>query len=268
MDAAGRTPTGSVAGDIGGLTFTTGVYNSTSTLALTGTVTLDAQGDPNAVFIFQIASALTTASASSVSLVNGARKLQTLLGKSGSSATLGTGSTFRGTIMALTSITVTTGTTVDGRALAPTVPSPRTLTPFTMSQCATPPGTPGQPTTTAGNGSATVTVTPPTSGGTPTSYTVTSSGRTNGHSYGGKRFRRHYWPHQRDVLHIHRHGDQREWHLTVVSSFKRGDSISPTPTPARPRAASAPFHRAHSLKPERTQVFWAAQRLQPCCSVP
>src|SRR5690606_35495754 len=63
-DAAGRAPTASVAGDLVGRTLQAGVYTSTSTLALSGTLTLDAQGDPSAVFIFQVASALTTASAS------------------------------------------------------------------------------------------------------------------------------------------------------------------------------------------------------------
>jgi hypothetical protein len=70
-DAAGRTPTASVSGDIGGQTLTPGVYNSTSTLGITGTLTLDGQGDPNAVFIIQVGSALTTASSSVVNLING-----------------------------------------------------------------------------------------------------------------------------------------------------------------------------------------------------
>ncbi len=116
-DAAGRAPTAPVSGDIGGQTFNAGVYNSTSTLGLTGTVTLDAQGDPNAVFIFQVGSALTTASSSVVNLVNGAQACN-VFWQVGSSATLGTTSNFRGTIMALTSITVNTGATLTGRALA------------------------------------------------------------------------------------------------------------------------------------------------------
>jgi hypothetical protein len=86
-------------------------------VGLTGTVTLDAQGDPNAVFIFQIGSALTTASGSTVALINGANPCN-VFWQIGSSATLGTGSTFAGNILALTSITVTTGVTLNGRALA------------------------------------------------------------------------------------------------------------------------------------------------------
>ncbi len=73
-------------------------------LSLTGTVTLDAQGDPNAVFIFQSASTLITASSSVVSLINGADACN-VFWQVGSSATLGTSTTFVGTVMALTSIT-------------------------------------------------------------------------------------------------------------------------------------------------------------------
>lgn len=116
-DAAGRTPATTVSGDIGGQTLTPGVYNSSSSLGITGTLTLDAQGDPNAVFIFQIGSTLTTASGSSVVLINGAQACN-VFWQVGSSATLGTGSTFQGTILALTSITATTGVVVIGRLLA------------------------------------------------------------------------------------------------------------------------------------------------------
>lgn len=116
-DAAGRTPTSTVAGDLVGKTLTSGVYKSTSSLALSGVLTLDGQGDPNAVFIFQMASTLITASASQVNVINGAQACN-VFWQVGSSATLGTGSSFRGTIMALTSISVNTGAVVKGRALA------------------------------------------------------------------------------------------------------------------------------------------------------
>jgi len=116
-DAAGRAKTASVAGDLVGKTLTSGVYKSTGPLALSGTVTLNGQGNPNAVFIFQIASKLTTASASHVSLLNGAQACH-VFWQVGSSATLGTTSSFKGTIMALTSIAVQTGAHVQGRALA------------------------------------------------------------------------------------------------------------------------------------------------------
>ena len=75
-DAAGRTAKASFAGDLNGLTFLPGVYHTAAALALTGTVTLDGQGDPNAVFIFQVDAALNTAAASTVSLINGARASQ------------------------------------------------------------------------------------------------------------------------------------------------------------------------------------------------
>ena len=116
-DAAGRVPFTPIPADIGGLTLGPGVYRAPVSLGITGTVTLDGGGDPNAVFIFQIPSTLTTASASVVNLINGAQACN-VFWQVGSSATLGTGSAFAGNILALTSITVTTGTSIDGRALA------------------------------------------------------------------------------------------------------------------------------------------------------
>jgi hypothetical protein len=115
--AAGRAPTAKVAGDIVGRTLTAGVYKSTSSLALSGTLTLNAQGNPDSVFIFQIASTLITATASRIAMINGAQPCH-VYWQVGSSATLGTTSVFKGTILALTSITVKTGATVEGRALA------------------------------------------------------------------------------------------------------------------------------------------------------
>jgi hypothetical protein len=116
-NAAGQGPTSPIAADLGGQTLTAGVYNSASSIGLTGALTLNAAGDPNAVFVFQAGSALTTASGSQVVLINGAQACN-VFWQIGSSATLGTGSSFKGTILALTSITVTTGTTVEGRVLA------------------------------------------------------------------------------------------------------------------------------------------------------
>jgi Ice-binding-like len=116
-DAAGRTPALTVAGDLGGLTLTPGVYTSGSSLGLTGELTLDAQGDPNAVFIFEAGSALTTASGSTITLINGAQPCN-VFWQIGSSATLGTGSVFAGNILAHTSITMNSAVTVHGRALA------------------------------------------------------------------------------------------------------------------------------------------------------
>jgi hypothetical protein len=117
IDAAGRSGGTAVAGDLVGQTLTSGVYTSTSSLANSGDLTLDAQGNPSAVFIFQISSTLTTGSGSHVVLANGAKACN-VFWQVGSSATLGTNSVFKGTIMALTSITVTTGVNLEGRALA------------------------------------------------------------------------------------------------------------------------------------------------------
>jgi hypothetical protein len=104
-----------VTTDLGGTTKGPGVYCSASTMGLTGTLTLDGNGDPNATFVFQIGSGLTTAGA--VALQNGAQA-KNVYWQVGSSATLGTGTTFRGNILALTSITLVDNTTMIGRALA------------------------------------------------------------------------------------------------------------------------------------------------------
>ncbi len=116
-DAASRTPPIAESGDLGGQTLTPGVYNSGSSIGLTGALTLNAQGNPDAVFIFQVGSTLTTASGSSVKLENGAQACN-VYWQIGSSATLGTGSGFVGNILAYTSITMNNSVTVDGRALA------------------------------------------------------------------------------------------------------------------------------------------------------
>jgi hypothetical protein len=115
-DAAGRSSSATVTADLGGQTLVSGVYSG-PTLGLTGTLTLDAQGDPNAVFVFQAASTLITAAASRVALVNGASACN-VFWQIGSSATLATNSVFVGTILALTSVTATTGASITGRLLA------------------------------------------------------------------------------------------------------------------------------------------------------
>jgi len=103
--------------DLGGKTLTSGAYCFDSSAQLTGDLTLDAEGDPNAVFIFQIGTTLTTASGSNVNLINGAQPCN-VFWQVGSSATLGTTTDFVGTVIALTSITANTAATVDGRLLA------------------------------------------------------------------------------------------------------------------------------------------------------
>jgi len=118
-DAAGRTDGAvTVAGNLGGQTLTPGLYKSTSSLEISsGDLTLDARGDPSAVFIFQMASTLTTTTGRQVILSGGARS-GNIFWQVGTSATLGTTSAFHGTIMADQSITLDTGATLNGRALA------------------------------------------------------------------------------------------------------------------------------------------------------
>ncbi|MBM2840136.1 MAG: hypothetical protein HW412_664 [Bacteroidetes bacterium] len=116
-DAAGRALNFTVSADLGGQTLVPGVYFSASSMALTGTVTLNGQGNPNAVFIFQAGSTLVTASGSSVNLINGAQACN-VFWQVGSSATLGTTTSFVGNILALASITMNTGATIRGRVLA------------------------------------------------------------------------------------------------------------------------------------------------------
>ena len=103
--------------DLGGLTLTQGVYCFSSEAQLTGTLTLDAQGDPSAVFIFKIGSKLTTAHSASVVFINGGQDCDAFW-QIGSSATLGTDTVFAGSILALTSIALETRASVSGRALA------------------------------------------------------------------------------------------------------------------------------------------------------
>lgn len=106
--------------DLGGLTLTPGVYCFSSSAQLTGTLTLDAQGDPYAVWVFKMGSTLTTASASSVTYINSPQPICNVFWQVGSSATLGTTTSFLGNIFALSSITMNTGANLLGRAVAQT----------------------------------------------------------------------------------------------------------------------------------------------------
>jgi len=134
-EAATRDLTGT---DLGGLTLGPGVYHFDSSAQLTGTLTLNAAGDPNAVFVFLIGSTLTTASNSAV-IASGGSPCNVFF-QVGSSATLGTGTQFSGNILALTSITLTTGASVSGGSYA--LNGAVTMDTNTVSGCTgTPPAT-------------------------------------------------------------------------------------------------------------------------------
>jgi hypothetical protein len=180
--AAGRTPVTAVATELGGQNLKPGVYTSpTGTFQITGTLTLDAEGDSSAVFIFKTSSTLITASGSSINLINAGTSCN-VFWQVGSSATLGTHSTFRGTILALASITISTGVTIDGRALARNGAVTMDTDTITRGTCTTPLTT-GTTVTSSPNTSVvgqpvvvTVTVSAP-GGGIPTgSVTVLDNG--------------------------------------------------------------------------------------------
>jgi Ice-binding-like len=116
-DAAARTADSQFAGDLNGRTFHAGVYHTSAALALTGTVTLDAQGDPNAVFIFQVDAALNTAAGSVVNLVNGAQPSHVYWQVAGAAGT-GASAIFAGTILAAGAITLGASSQLIGRALS------------------------------------------------------------------------------------------------------------------------------------------------------
>lgn len=119
VDAAGRSPnmTFPPIAELGGLTLGSGVYSGSSSFTITETLTLDAGGDPDAVWIFQSGSTLITAPGSNVVLI-GSAKASNVFWQVGSSATLGTNSHFEGSILASESISLNTGASLNGRALA------------------------------------------------------------------------------------------------------------------------------------------------------
>ena len=118
-NAAGRVNPKGVPADIGGMVIAPGLYKAPVSLAITGNVTLDGKNDPNSVFIFQMASTLTTSVNSTVTLINMANACN-IFWQVGSSATLNTGSTFNGVILAQASISLGTGAIVNGSVLART----------------------------------------------------------------------------------------------------------------------------------------------------
>jgi len=164
-DAAGRSSTATVSGDLAGRTLTPGVYTSASSLGLSGQLTLDAQGNPAAVFVFQAGSSLIVGSGSQINLIGGAQACN-VYWQVGSSATIGTSSSFVGNILALTSITMTTGATLQGSALARNGAVTLDTNTITRATCAaTTTGTTTTGTATGG-GSTTTTGAGTTGGGT------------------------------------------------------------------------------------------------------
>jgi adhesin HecA-like repeat protein len=117
-DAAGRLGAAVLPADLSGLTLAPGLYsNSSSVMIAAGNLTLDAQGDSNGVFIFQVSSTLTTLAGTQVILAGGA-KATNIYWAVGTSATLGTNSVFKGTILAGSALTMATGAVLEGRLLA------------------------------------------------------------------------------------------------------------------------------------------------------
>jgi len=162
-NAAGQTPT-TIPTELAGQTLAAGVYNSTSgTFGMTGTLVLDGANNPNAVFIFQTASTLITGGTGNVSLIRDAQACN-VFWQVGSAATLGAGSTLRGTIMAHDNISLDDGVTVDGRLFAGEQSSGAGAVTLihdtiTRSLCAAPPPPPPAGTATA-TATSTVSATP------------------------------------------------------------------------------------------------------------
>jgi Ice-binding-like len=182
VNAAGRALTAPETGaDLGNLHLGAGVYAGPShgALQLTGPLVLDGAGNASSVFIFQTDSSLTTASSSTVTLVNGAQECN-VFWQVGSSATLGTGSVFRGNLMALSSITVNSNVVVHGRAMARNGAVTLDSDVFVRPRCADQTGTPVTTSTTApANGGGTGTT--PVAAGTGTSGGSSGTGTgTNG----------------------------------------------------------------------------------------
>lgn len=171
--AAGQSvlPANDLSGeDLGGLKLAPGTYRYSAAALMTGALILDAEGDPNAEFVFQIGSQLTTESASSVLLVNGASPCN-VYWQVGSSAVLGTTTSFQGTLMALTSISLNSKATVVGRMLARNGQVSLIENTLTRPLCATGPTNPPDDETPGGPG----TVPPTTPGTSPTTPGTTGS---------------------------------------------------------------------------------------------
>ncbi|MFF3325819.1 ice-binding family protein, partial [Streptomyces sp. NPDC002889] len=167
--------------DLGGQSLGPGVYHADSGIQLTGQLTLDAAGDPNAVWVFQAESTLITAPNSSVLLVDGASPCN-VFWQVGSSATLDTNTTFVGNILALTQIALNDAATIQGRALARNAAVTMINNVITRPNCAG--GTTGGTTTTTGGTTGETTTTGGTTGETTTTGGTTGETTTTGGTTG------------------------------------------------------------------------------------
>lgn len=181
--AASETPFTTVAGGtVGGLTLSPGVYQASGAMQLTGPLTLNGGGNSSAVFIFQAGSTLTTASGASVVLENGAQACN-VFWQVGSSATLGTTTSFVGTILALASVTLDTGASVNGRVFAQTGAVTLNDNVISVPTCST--FTPPTTTTTTATTTTTTATTTTTTATTPTTTTTTPRGPSSSKHHGG-----------------------------------------------------------------------------------
>jgi len=149
--------------DLGGMTLTEGVYCFTSSAQLTGLLTLNAQGNASAVFVFKMVSTVTTASNSSVEVTNGGTGCN-VFWQVGSSATIGTGTEFVGSILALTSISLGTAASAEGRALARNGEVTMDTNDIGFSACAASTATASPTASPTATAAPTTTATPPVSG--------------------------------------------------------------------------------------------------------
>jgi Ice-binding-like len=183
-NAKNRPSEGSAGTDLAGHMFSPGVYAASSSLELSsGSVTLNAEGNPDAVFIFKVGTALTTGSATTVSLINGAQACN-VFWQVGTSATLGVGTQFVGTILAGESITANSAATIHGRLLTQTAAVTLENNTITTSNC---------PSSESGSGGGTETTSGgvtaggggSSGGGTTTGGTTTGGTTTGGTTTGG-----------------------------------------------------------------------------------
>ncbi len=184
-NAAAQTADDTFSGDQKGKKYTAGVYSTGTAFALSGAMDLNAQNNPNAVFIFNVNADLnTTTAAANVSLINGAQPGNVFWRVAGA-ATISAGATFSGTILAAGAVTIGSGAFLNGRALSAglvTLDTNSIITTFPM----TVPGAPTDVSAPKGNGQASVSWTPPASNGGSaiTEYTVTASGGQIAHTTG------------------------------------------------------------------------------------